>query len=783
MQQPNLFDLWKQKTTTPTDATPVAQKISLDNGDEGPTTKPSEVVSSAERGEPTALTKRLREDPTANGSATADPDTDDEAEAVAVSQSLGEAAAKRARKNDVGGSGRVEALILPPKAIAEITTTAMAQLLLADGVFNPNAVATWPKSDSETSVPFAYFADVLADISATSGRLQCQRHLTRFFWAVLLRSPADLLPAVYLASNKLAPAHEGVELGIGDALLVKVISEVCGMTEARLKEEYRQTGDLAEVAQAKKAKVVTLVKPKPLLLSEVFKTYREIATASGKDVQTKRQGLIRKLMRDAKGPEVNFIVRGLQGKMRIGMAEPTVIVSLGYALELRALGAKNVANMTPEALQAHLNLAGEVLSRIFHEVPSWDIVLPPLLEEGIPQGAANGAALPRAFSIRPGLPVRPMLAHPTTGITKILDRFQGKKFTCEYKYDGERAQIHYQADLKEPFSIFSRNSETHTTKYPDIIHMMPSRLNPEKKITSFILDTEAVAVGPNGELQAFQVLQHRSRKGVSLSDITIPVCVFAFDLLYLNGVPLLELTLEQRREKLAEYFIPEKGKLQFATQLNSDDVEEVQAFLAQSVVDGCEGLMVKTLTEDATYQPAKRSYSWLKLKKDYMEGCGDTLDLVPIGAFYGKGKRTGVLGGFLLACYDASNDEYQSICKIGTGFSDSDLETLTASLMPTVIQAKPRHYLSADAVEPDVWLADQFVWEIKAADLSISPVHKAAIGIVAQDKGIALRFPRFLRVRDDKGPQQATTASQVATMYQAQALALGQEPADNLDEE
>ena len=172
---------------------------------------------------------------------------------------------------------------------------------------------------------------------------------------------------------------------------------------------------------------------------------------------------------------------------------------------------------------------------------------------------------------------------------------------------------------------------------------------------------------------------------------------------------------------------------------------------------------------DATYEPSKRSLNWLKLKKDYMEGCGDSLDLVPIGAWHGKGKRTGVYGAFLLACYDEDTEEFQTICKIGTGFSEVDLETLSKALEPHLIQNPRSYYKYPDGMVPDLWFDAKLVWEVKAADLSISPTHKAAMGLVDPNKGIALRFPRFLRSRDDKEPEMATSASQVADFYNAQA--------------
>merc|ERR1712060_841384 len=226
-----------------------------------------------------------------------------------------------------------------------------------------------------------------------------------------------------------------------------------------------------------------------------------------------------------------------------------------------------------------------------------------------------------------------------------------------------------------------------------------------------------------------------------------------------------------RRNKLWSMLKETKGKVVFATYKNFDDLkeEEIQAFLDESVAGSCEGLMLKTLTHNATYEPSKRSLNWLKLKKDYMDGMGDSLDVVPIGAFYGKGKRTGSYGAFLLAVYDAENEEYQTVCKAGTGFSDEDLVTHHTFFKDHILDAAETNYNVSDKLKPDVWLEACQVWEIKAADLSISPVHTSAFGVKADGKGIGLRFPRFLRVREDKGPEVSTGADQIVEMFEAQA--------------
>ena len=650
-------------------------------------------------------------------------------------------------------------------------STSMAKLILKSSYDVQKVTSSWPDGNS---VPYAFLCDAFADVSNVSARLECILRMAHCFHAILHRSPDSLREAVYLTLNKLAPDQEGLELGVGDAILTKAVADGCCRTVAYIKEQYQKTGDLAEVAQTSKQGQKMLMQPKPLTVARVFSSLKYIATASGKDAQKQRSERITLLLREAKGVEVNFIVRALQGKMRMGLAELSVLVALSYAFFFHFF--PEYTSFGAEALQARLNAVAEGLRRAYHDVPSLDVILPRLLQEGL------AALQPGSISITPGVAVKPMLAHPTNGISTIFERLEGKAFTCEYKYDGERAQLHFvrnSVDNSPVMHIFSRNLENNTSKYPDIIQLLPTCVS--KEVNSFIIDSEVVAVDvKTGDLKSFQVLQHRARKDVKQSDIIIPVCVFAFDLLYLNGEPLLHLSLAERREnlfasKLFEEHLPE---FRFVQHEDCHTTEAVETFFQKALDDGCEGLMIKTLTKNAEYVPSKRSHSWLKLKKDYLEGMVDTMDLIPIGAYFGKGKRAGVFGGFLLACYDKETEHMQTACKLGTGFSDTELENLTEQLKEYVIDVPRPYYQYDEKDEPDAWVADHMVWEIKAADLSISPRHYAAYDKVADGKGIALRFPRFIKVREDKGPSDATDSVQIASMYRAQNLAMVRSPAE-----
>mgnify|MGYP002631246306 CR=1 FL=1 len=210
----------------------------------------------------------------------------------------------------------------------------------------------------------------------------------------------------------------------------------------------------------------------------------------------------------------------------------------------------------------------------------------------------------------------------------------------------------------------------------------------------------------------------------------------------------------------------------FAVATDTSSFEDLQKFLDESIKDRCEGLMVKTLNVNSTYMPSKRSFNWLKLKKDYLEtSLGDSVDLVVVGADYGQGKRAGWFGSFLMACWNDEIECFQTCCKVGTGFTDEQFAKIKLELEPYIINkpAKSVKIKEMPQVKCDVYFEPKFVWEIKAADLSMSPMHTAALSAIEEGKGIGLRFPRHIRERTDKNPVDATNTDQIIEMYKGQA--------------
>ena len=589
---------------------------------------------------------------------------------------------------------------------------------------------------------------------------------------------------------------------------------------ASVKQKYEEEGDLGNVAKFYKSKNRTLafgVKPKALTVQHVLTTFRQIAAIAGASSQKQKVQLIQKLLVAAQEPaETKYIIRGLQGKLRIGLAQSTVLTSLAHALaftlpstvketavvqntsiiKTKILNEKDdededVVEETDDVpdkniqvyqdktspVDKRLEAAVNIIKQVYSEVPSYDALLDAALKVPL-------VALHDACSFQPGIPVVPMLAKPTKSIQEVLNRLDGVSFTCEYKYDGERAQIHKTASGE--LKVFSRNLLETSSKYPEVPLFVQEAAAKGSMVESFVLDAEVVAYNPQtGKLVPFQVLSTRKKTEESAATAKVQVIVQAFDLMYFNGKSLLTTPLEERRALMKKNFLPVEGKFQYATALDftsdNGDTMALEQFLDAAVKGQCEGLMVKTMAD--VYEPSRRSLNWLKLKKDYLEGLGDSLDLVPLGAYYGRGKRTGVYGAYLLACYDEESEEYQSVCKIGTGFSDEDLQTLSAELNKHKLEEKSSQYNVSDVLECDVWFDAVQVWEVKAADLSRSSAHRGAIGRAGEaGRGIGLRFPRFERVRDDKRPEQATSSDQVLEIYYNQDAVKGQEQEEDEDD-
>ena len=346
--------------------------------------------------------------------------------------------------------------------------------------------------------------------------------------------------------------------------------------------------------------------------------------------------------------------------------------------------------------------------------------------------AIGGIEEVKKFKIILFNPIRPMLADRIKSEEEAIEKM-GNAFAAEYKLDGERVQLHIEG---EKIVLFSRSLENISSYYPDIIEKIPKNI----QVDNIIAEAEIVAINENtGEFLPFQELMHRRRKYKIEKAVTqYPITVNFFDILYCNGKSCLELNYKDRRKKLEES-VKEDNFAKYIPMSIVTNKNEIEDFMENSINAGSEGLMLKML--DKPYQAGSRGSHWLKLKREYQNELGDSLDLVVIGGFFGKGRRTGSYGTLLLATYDEDEDAFTSICKVGTGFTDEDLDQLYQMLNPKVTIKKNPRIISE--MEADVWFEPELVIEVVASEITLSPIHKAAMDKIRKGGRIGFKISKI----------------------------------------
>jgi DNA ligase-1 len=370
----------------------------------------------------------------------------------------------------------------------------------------------------------------------------------------------------------------------------------------------------------------------------------------------------------------------------------------------------------------------------------------------------GGLAAVEELRVQPGNPVRVMLAQRLSEADQILGKLGGR-CSAEYKYDGVRVQAHRTAG--GTIELFTRRLEEISAQFPDVVDLLAEGLGPREAI----LEGEVVAYdAAAGELRPFgEVMLRRRKYGIDQAVQDVPVGLFCFELLYADGQDLTQLPYPERRARLASA-VTLGPRLRLTTATEVSDPAVLDATFAQAVTDGCEGLVCKSVGPDSGYKAGARGWQWIKLKRDYRTELSDTVDLAVIGAFAGRGRRTGLYGAVLLAAYDPDADVFRAVSKCGAGFTDADLATLYERLAPL---ARPERPARVDArQEPDAWFEPGLVLEILSAELTLSPNYTAAWGQIEADSGLAMRFPRFTgRWRDDKAPEDATTTRELIELF------------------
>jgi len=565
-------------------------------------------------------------------------------------------------------------------------------------------------------------------IEATTKRLEMTDLLVQLFKET---SKKEIDRLVYLTLGKVHPDYTGIVLGLAEKLAIKVLAQATGLPDAKVTSLWKTKGDLGLVAEeAIEARRQRPLDTEPLTLSKVYENLDEIARAGGTGSQERKINLLADLLNSASSKEAKYIVRTVVGKMRLGVADMTIV---------DALAATFATKEDRDAVERAYNVSSDLgeVARV-------------LASEGL---AGLGKVRLQLFR-----PIRSMLCERLETLEEILQRLG----TCalEYKYDGLRVQAHIG---RSETRLFSRHLENITVQFPDLV----TGLKDAYRGTEGIVEGEAVPVDANtGEFLPFQeVSRRRGRKyDVDVMMKEYPVTLFLFDCLLDGGEDTTGRPYTERRRLLHDR-VRANEHVQLATFIETGDLKEAEAFFDTALQIGGEGLVAKAL--GSTYDAGARGYQWIKFKREYAAAMSDTVDLVVVGAFAGRGKRAGTYGALLMAAYDKGADVFRTVCKLGSGFDDATLSTLPEKLAPRQTPHQPARVDSK--LEPDAWFEPAVVLEVLGAEITLSPVHTGGQDLIRKGAGFAIRFPRFTgKWREDKGPEDATTTSEIQSMYERQ---------------
>ena len=590
---------------------------------------------------------------------------------------------------------------------------------------------------------FKQLAKYLQKLEETTVRNQMTEILAELFSK---SDKKELGKMCLLLQGRVAPLYEAVEFGLAEKMIIRAIAEGLSESIDKVTEEFKKDGDLGITTERiKNKKVKSKITNKNLKINEVFRVLSKIATAGGGGSQEKKIKLMGKLIKDLDPLSCRYVVRIPINKLRLGFSDMTILDSLSWMIS----GSKE---LRPE------------IERAYNVRPDISFISETLKDKGI-----NGL---KRVEPEVGIPILMAKAERMGSSEEIIDKIG--KCAVEPKYDGFRVQCHINKNEDRiEIKLFSRNLENVTEMYPDIIKGLKIQIDERKAI----IEGEAVAYNPNtGEYLPFQETVQRKRKyNIEAKAKEIPLKLFAFELLYKNGKSFLNEPYKKRREEL-EGTVRSGETIILSDEKETDDPKELENIFDHAVSRGLEGIMAKKL--DGIYRAGSRDFAWIKFKRSYAGKLLDTIDCVVMGYDFGQGKRSDFgIGDFLIGVYDKENDKYLTVAKIGTGLTDEEWKLIKERSDKLKVNSKPNNFEVDKLMECDVWIEPSIVVEIRADEITRSPVHTAGremgptkTGNAQEVKqaGYALRFPRLERFRDDKKPTDATTIGELYKMYNKQ---------------
>jgi len=581
---------------------------------------------------------------------------------------------------------------------------------------------------------YAHLVETYERLEATTKRLEMTDIL-----AVLLRyaEPEALEKVIYLTQGKIHPDWTGEpEIGMAERMVIESIVKASGLRKREVEALIAEKGDIGLTAEeAMSRKRTAMLGGKSLTVSDVYDALDRIANESGKGSSGRKIDRLVKLMVNASPLDTRYLARTVVGALRLGVGDMTMLDALSLA---------------------YTDSAGNrgILERAYNLTSDLGYVARTLAEEGL--GSLEDV------KVTVGKPILMMLAQRLSTPQETIEKLG--RSSAEYKLDGERFQIHKKGDRVQ---IFSRRRENITKMYPDAVRMAKSRIRAEEAI----VEGEAVAIDPDtGEMKPFQTLMQRRRKyRIEEMMEKFPIAVFLFECLYADGEDLTLRPYSVRRRRLVE-IVDESERFKPVRALETSDAEEMEAFFEEAISEGTEGLVVKAVSEDSIYRAGARSWLWVKLKRSYQSKMVDPVDLVVVGGFHGRGRRAGSFGALLLAAYDHEEDVFRTVCKVGSGFTDENLAELPGILEEYA--REERHPRVDSLLEADMWFTPGLVIEVLGDEITLSPIHTCAYNRLRKSSGLAVRFPRFIRYRDDKAPEDSTKVEEVEEMYRSQLKTL-----------
>ncbi len=579
---------------------------------------------------------------------------------------------------------------------------------------------------------YRVLAQAYDEIESTSGTLDKIQ-----LYSDMLKNaePAEIDMIVALTMGKLHPDWKSEpEIGIAEKMAIQVVATAASVPEKVVVDLLRKTGDIGSTGEAllQESAQATLF-AEDLTVSLVYNALAQTAKLSGSGSNKAKVSKLAGLLTDADPIEARYILRTVTGSLRLGLGDMGIIDSLSTAFT----GNRDARG----DIEAAFNVCSDLGS-----------VANVLVEKGIDAV--------RDIHTQVGVPIRMMAAKKLSDAEEIMEKI-GKKAFVEYKYDGERVQAHKNGN---EVVLYSRRQEVITHQYPDVVQLILTNIKAE----SCVLEGECVAIDPDtGKMRPFQELMRRRRKtNIESMQKEVPVALFVFDILYLNGADVTSLPMLDRR-KLMEETIEVSDRVSLTIGEFTEEPDRLYEIFEEAINTGYEGVIAKAIHENSRYQAGARSWLWIKLKASYTEGLADSADLVIVGAIHGRGKRTGLYGAILASAYDDMTDTYPTVCKIGTGFTEEMLTEFKERLDEHKIETKNPKVISG--IDADVWFEPVEVIEVLGDEITSSPTHPAGKGRIAGDAGLAIRFPRFTgKWRDDKDPTQATTVDDLIEAFEKQ---------------